>query len=130
MTKIVREAVVLMDVLAGYDGIDDRQPYMLKVGNIKFVEGVDEALKAENPLAGMNVGVMKEGFECQAQDPIATKLVKSAAEGPTSLGAEVDEFSMSSRKYAAKRLDGQYPDCGDTTRSSFRCYGKKPALSY
>ena len=70
MTKIVREAVVLMDVLAGYDGIDDRQPYMLKVGNIKFVEGVDEALKAENPLAGMNVGVMKEGFEYQAKIPL------------------------------------------------------------
>jgi amidase len=99
MTKTLRDAAVLMDILARYDGLDDRQPYMLKVGDIKFVEGVDEALKAEKPLPGMNVGVPIEGFECEVQDPIVTKLVESVAEDLESLGAEVKKFSMQSHKY-------------------------------
>jgi amidase len=101
MTKNVRDTAVLMDVMAGYDGIDDRQPFMLKQGDIKFAEGVDEVLASEMPLKGMKVGVLKEGFECEAQDVNVMKLVKQAAEGLKVLGAEVEEFSMPSHKQAA-----------------------------
>lgn len=101
MTKNVRDAAVLMDVLAGSDGIDDRQPFGLKVGDIKFVEGVEEVLKAEMPLKGMKVGVLKEGFECEAQDENVTKLVIKAVEELKALGGEVGEFSLPSHKRAA-----------------------------
>jgi amidase len=102
MTKTVRDAALLMDVLAGCDGIDDRQPYMLKPGSIKFVEEIDKILTTPfASLAGMNIGVLKEGFECEAQDPNVARLVKAAAEGPKALGAEVEDFSMPSHKEAA-----------------------------
>ena len=101
MTKNVRDTALLMDVLTGCDGIDDRQPFMLKSGDIAFVEGVDEVLKMEFPLRGMKIGVLKEGFECEVQDLNVTKLVMGAVEGLKALGAEVEEFSIPSHKQAA-----------------------------
>ena len=102
MTKTVRDSALLMDVLAGCDGIDDRQPYSLTPGSIKFVQGVDEFLAHSSPLAGIKIGALKEGFECEVQDPHVTRLVMSAVEGLKALGAEVEELSIPSHTQAAK----------------------------
>ena len=94
MTKTTRDCALLMDVTAGYDGIDDRVPPMVTPGYIKFTEGIEGMLSKDMPLKGKRIGVLKEGFVSDKMDPRVEKLVRSAAESLRAHGAEVEECSV------------------------------------
>ncbi|CAK7232378.1 hypothetical protein SBRCBS47491_008249 [Sporothrix bragantina] len=95
MTKTVADCALLMDVLAGYDGMDDRVPRMVKHGSLGFVKGIEATLgKKEKPLEGLKVGILKEGFESSRMDPGVEKLVRAAAAKFEAYGATVTTCSI------------------------------------
>lgn len=95
MCKNTIDCATLLEVIAGADGIDDRQPYNHAHGSIKYSEEIKKHLAiAEKPLSGMKVGVLKEGFEDPLQDPNVEKTCRAAIAKFVDLGAEVKEISI------------------------------------
>ncbi|KAI0378488.1 amidase signature enzyme [Hypomontagnella monticulosa] len=103
MTKNVRDCALFLEVIAGPDGWDDRQPpFGLEGDKLKFVAPVDTLLAKESSkmLEGVKIGVMAEGFEIPRQDPNVVASVKSAIEKFESLGATVAPVSVPLHKDA------------------------------
>ncbi|KAJ4396066.1 hypothetical protein N0V93_000283 [Gnomoniopsis smithogilvyi] len=99
MTKNVPDCATLLEVIAGADGWDDRQPsFGLEVGSPKtlFVSAVQETLNEDSAgaLSGLKIGIMKEGFEVPDQDANVIASVKAAADKFAALGATVKEVSV------------------------------------
>ncbi len=85
MTNSVADNALLLDVLAGPDGIDGRQ---LGVQTHAYTEGLDAGIK------GMRIGVVKEGFGHPQSEAAVDAKVRAAAEKLAALGAEVEEVSV------------------------------------
>jgi amidase len=85
MTATVRDNALLLEVIAGADGLDPRQsapqtaPYMQALG-----KGVD----------GLRIGVVTEGFEHANSEPDVDVAVRRAAAVFGKLGATVSEVSV------------------------------------
>lgn len=99
MTKNVPDCARLLEAIAGADGWDDRQPgFGLEIGSPKtlFVKGVEQTLAKETSasLAGLKIGIMKEGFEVPGQDEHVITSVRAAADKFSKLGAAVQEISV------------------------------------
>ncbi|KAL1889950.1 hypothetical protein Sste5346_008528 [Sporothrix stenoceras] len=94
MTKNVADCALLMDVLAGADGMDDRVPMMVKPGTFDFVKEVNETLAKGKPLAGLKIGILAEGFMSSRMDLGVEKLVRSAAVKFAEYGASVLSVSI------------------------------------
>lgn len=96
MTKTVQDCATLLEVIAGTDGIDDRQPRDWVHGHVKFGEEIMKwtATETDLPLKGIKVGVLKEGFEDPMTDPNVATASKSAIAKLAELGAEVKEISI------------------------------------
>lgn len=103
MARNVRDAALLLQVIAGADGLDDRAPagcpfpgevpaYAEKLLPEGAVEG--------SPLKGKRVGILKEAFEMPVLDPRVGKKVREAADLFESLGAVVEEVSVPLHKIA------------------------------
>lgn len=85
MTMTVADNALLLEVLAGADGLDPRQ-YAPRVE--KYTDALDRGVK------GMKIGVLKEGFVAPNMMPGVADAVKEAAEVYRSLGADVSEVSI------------------------------------
>ena len=85
MTANVRDNALLLEVLAGADGLDPRQ----------YAPKVAEYTKAlEGGVKGLRIGVVREGFgHANSEEDVDAK-VKAGAELLRKLGAIVDEISM------------------------------------
>ncbi|TVY42698.1 Amidase [Lachnellula subtilissima] len=98
MAKTVQDCATLLEVIAGTDGIDDRQPYNWPQGHVKFGSGVREHLQSttasSKPLQGIKVGILKEGFEDPMTDPNVAAASKAAIAKLAELGAEIKEISI------------------------------------
>lgn len=96
MAKTVQDCATLLEVIAGSDGIDDRQPYDWPQGKIQFGEEIKKHLDqgGVKPLEGVKVGVLKEGFEDPMTDPNVAAASKAAIEKLSELGADVEEVSI------------------------------------
>jgi amidase len=92
MTKTVADNALLLEVLAGADGLDPRQ-YAPKVDD--YTKALDRGVK------GMKIGVLKEGFTAANLMPGITDSVKEAAETFRGLGASVEEVSIPDHLLAA-----------------------------
>lgn len=92
MTNTVADNALLLEVLAGADGMDPRQ-YAPKVD--AYTKGLDRGVK------GMKIGVLKEGFTAGNMMPGVADSVKEAAETYRSLGAIVEEISIPDHLLAA-----------------------------
>jgi amidase len=85
MTATVADNALLLEVLAGPDGLDPRQV------DVK----VDEYTKAlTGNASGMRIAVVKEGFGHPVSEPVVDALVRRGAERFKELGAIVDEVSI------------------------------------
>ncbi len=85
MTRTVADNALLLEVIAGEDGLDPRQ-YAPKVD--KYTAALGRGVK------GMRIGVVKESFTVPGmQDDVARK-VRAAAERYRELGAQVEEISV------------------------------------
>jgi amidase len=97
MARTVQDCATLLEVIAGTDGIDDRQPYNWPQGHVKFGEELKRFLNqstTDTPLKGIKVGVLLEGFPTSMTDPNVAAASRSAISKMEELGAEVKEISI------------------------------------
>jgi len=92
MTRTVADAALLLDVLAGPDGSDPRQP--------ATIEAVDYRAALTGDAAGLRVGVLSEGFGQYGSLPEVDDLVRSAAQRFTEIGCSVGEISVPWHRHA------------------------------
>jgi amidase len=85
MTSTVYDNALLMEVLAGADGLDPRQ-YAPKVA--------DYTKALEGGVKGLRIGVVKEGFGLANSEGDVDEKSKAAAKLFAKLGAIVDEISV------------------------------------
>jgi amidase len=85
MGRSVAEVALLLDVLAGEDGLDPRQGR---------VERRDYVGSLEGGVRGLSVGVLREGFGLPGSDERVDALVRGAAESLERLGASVSPVSV------------------------------------
>src|SRR5215208_5973138 len=85
MTRTVADNALLLEVLAGPDGYDPRQ-YDVKVHPY--------ASMLEGGVAGMKIGIVKEGFAQPNSEEDVNAKVRAAASQLKKLGAQVSEVSI------------------------------------
>ena len=85
MTQNVRDNAVMLQAIAGADGLDPRQ-YDPQVDDYPGAVG--------RGAGGLRIAVVKEGFGHPASEPDVDAKVRSAAEAFKRLGATVDEISI------------------------------------
>jgi amidase len=85
MTANVADNALLLEVLAGADGLDPRQ-YAPKVA--KYTESLGRGVR------GLKIGVVKEGFALPNMEPDVADRVHAAAATLRGLGADVADISL------------------------------------
>ena len=85
MTGTVADNALLLEVIAGPDGLDPRQ-YNVRVDKYTAALG--------RGVAGLRIGVLTEGFQFESCEPDVVQKVRQAAERLRSLGAIVEEVSI------------------------------------
>ena len=85
MTGTVADSALLLEVIAGADGLDPRQ-YNVRVDKYTAALG--------RGVAGLRIGVLTEGFQHENCEPDVVQKVRQAAERLRSLGAIVEEISI------------------------------------
>ncbi|MDQ6639126.1 MAG: amidase [Pseudomonadota bacterium] len=85
MTSTVADSALLLEVMAGPDGLDPRQ-YNVRVDKYTAALG--------RGVAGLRIGVVTEAFEHENCEPDVIQKVRQAAERLRGLGAIVEEISI------------------------------------
>jgi amidase len=85
ITKNVADSALLLEVIAGYDGLDPRQ---INVKTDKYTQALDAGVK------GMKIGIVKEGFLLPNAESDVNDLVLKGAALFKKLGVKVDEISV------------------------------------
>lgn len=97
MASNVLDCALLLEVIAGVDGLDDRQQNATAHGQIRYAKQLRDILRETNNdglLKGVRIGVLTEGFGLACSDPNVDALVLSAVNKFKNLGAEVKPFSV------------------------------------
>jgi amidase len=130
MAKNVQDCATLLEVIAGSDGIDDRQPYNWAPGSVKFGEQIKKHLAnpVEKPLAGMKVGILEEGFEDAMTDPNVAAASRAAIAQMGELGAEIKEISIPLHRDSGKIWMVALPMAGTTQGLLSNPAGRKQLL--
>jgi amidase len=85
MTANVADNALLLEAIAGPDGLDSRQR---DVKVARYTQALGRGVK------GLRIGVLKEGFDHPNSEPDVDSKVRAGAERFKSLGATVDEVSV------------------------------------
>ena len=85
ITATVADNALLLEVIAGADGLDPRQ-YNVRVD--KYTSALGRGV------AGMRIGVLTEGFNFDNSEPDVDQKVRDAANRLRALGATVDDVSI------------------------------------
>ncbi|KAL3466692.1 amidase signature domain-containing protein [Aspergillus heterothallicus] len=91
LARTTLEAATCLDVISGYDGIDDRSVASPAPGSTSFAAALHEG---SGRLDGFRIGVLKEGFEHILVDSRIKTVVSNAARNLMELGATVEEVSL------------------------------------
>lgn len=105
MARSIEDTALLLEVMAGYDGIDFRQtPETPLLGAVPEYSALLSSWVAEKEKAGewtptsagkgLRVGILKEAWEVLGLTPDVASLVRASAERFGELGAEVKEVSV------------------------------------
>lgn len=86
ITRTTEKAALTMEVLAGRDGLDPRQPHDLEVQPYTDALGSD--------VSDMTVGVLEEGFGHDVNDPEVNAVVRDAIADLEAMGADVVSVSV------------------------------------
>ena len=85
MTQNVMDNALMLEVIAGADGLDPRQ-YDVKTDRYTAAVG--------RGVSGLRIGIIKEGYEQPGAENDVNEKVRAAAEILRGLGATVDEISV------------------------------------
>lgn len=85
ITANVRDNAALLQVIAGEDGMDARQ---------RHVQVKDYGADFGRDLAGLRIGILREGFGHGNSEPDVDAAVRKAASRLADLGAEVEDVSI------------------------------------
>lgn len=85
MTTTVADNALLLEVIAGEDGLDPRQ---YNVRTEKYTAALGKGA------AGLRIGVLTEGFELESCEPDVVEKVRLSAERLRKLGAMVEDVSI------------------------------------
>jgi amidase len=91
LARTTLEAATCLDVISGYDGIDDRALGGSKPGSTRFAAALQQD---HNQLDGFKVGIVVEGFDHSAVDPYVKGAVMTAVQKFKELGATIEEVSL------------------------------------
>lgn len=86
MARTVSDLALMLDTLAGPDGLDPRQRGVTRAA--------DYTLGVDNGVAGLRIGLVQEGFEQQTGEQEVSNLVRAAANRFTDAGAVVGDMSL------------------------------------
>jgi amidase len=87
MTRSVADNALMLEVLAGPDGLDPRQS-LASSQKVAYTEALSGNVK------GLRIGVLREGFGLPNSEPDVDQKVREAAQTFRSLGAVVEEVSV------------------------------------
>ncbi|MGO4840725.1 amidase family protein, partial [Rhizobiaceae sp. 2RAB30] len=85
MTRTVADNALLLEALAGEDGLDPRQ-YKPRVE--RYTDAIGRGCR------GLRIGILREGFGRPESEADVDRKVRAAAEKFRGLGAEVEEVSI------------------------------------
>ena len=130
MAKTVQDCATLLEVIAGNDGIDDRQPYNWPQGHVRFGQEVTTHLntEAEFPLKGTKVGILRESWEDPMTDPNVTLASRAAIQKIRDLGADVKEISIPLHKESGMIWMVALPMAGTTQGLLSNASGRRQLL--
>ena len=96
IAKSAVSCALLLEAIAGPDGIDDRQPHSEWFPAVKYHTEVQKHLRqaAPKPLAGIKIAVLEEGFQHLRQDENVSRSVRGSIEKLFDLGAEICSLSI------------------------------------
>ncbi len=86
ITANVRDNALMLEAMAGVDGLDPRQAFVGEVGG--YVEALSRGV------AGLRIGVLREGFGHANSEAPVDEAVREAAAILRGLGASVQEVSL------------------------------------
>lgn len=92
MASNVHDCALLLQAIAGADGLDDRQQYASAHGQVRYVDELSQFLRSKETsrlLQGIRIGILKEGFGLSCGDPNVDATVLRAVDMFKALGAEV-----------------------------------------
>ncbi|KIW44290.1 uncharacterized protein PV06_05310 [Exophiala oligosperma] len=91
MARTVADCALLLEAIAGPDGIDDRQPHINWFRSVPYADEVRQHSTTADPrpLAGVKIGVLEEGFQHPRQDDLVARVVRQSIDKFEELGAEV-----------------------------------------
>lgn len=91
MARTVLDCALLLEAIAGPDGIDDRQPHATWFRSVPYSAEVRQHLETAGPrpLNGLKIGVLEEGFQHPRQDDHVARKVRQSIEQLKELGADV-----------------------------------------
>lgn len=102
MAKTTHDVALLLEVIAGHDPLDQRQR-----GKIRVEPYVD---LLEQSVAGLKVGVVREGFEHQGAESDVNEAVRNAISTLERLGVKAREISIPEHRTAADWLFAIVPE--------------------
>jgi len=88
MASNTKDLALLLEVIAGRDGLDPRQPEALSAPPVR------EYSSLNGDIRDFRIGIVKEGFNLEDSDKDVDALVRSRAENLVRLGARVEEVSI------------------------------------
>lgn len=91
LAQTTLDIATCLDVISGYDGIDDRSVGSPKPGSTNFASNLRQN---GTRLDGVRIGILREGFYHDAVDPSVRDSVMLAAKKFTELGATIEEVSL------------------------------------
>ena len=91
LARTTLEIAECLDVISGYDGIDDRALGSGKPGSTRFAVALRQD---QNLLEGFKIGIVAEGFDHGAVDPCVKGAVMTAVQKFKELGATIEEVSL------------------------------------
>ncbi|KAK2781161.1 hypothetical protein FQN53_000772 [Emmonsiellopsis sp. PD_33] len=105
MARTLHDTALLLSVIAGYDGLDQRMtPESPLRANVKDYAGILDSWKStriaedlwtpQAAATGLKIGLIKEAWEIVGLDPSIGAIVHDAANRFTTLGGTVEEVSI------------------------------------